>query len=414
LLATLVILPASARGFDLDRYAWEFPAVTAIPQEQVADLKSQLTAQIDDILAAGNLTPWRVNHADEFTDAYFVYLEPGRIITTLAWAYPYLPADRQAAVMNYVRQQFGSETFAPWNAGRLSADVAGTRREFHPINRIGNWTTNWQATRPTIQSLYGAWLWAYRANDFQSEKPHWASIKACYQAKLSQGDIYSTMNAHLAMLRLAEAFGDKAMQGAARLNLSNNLQMGLSFAGDLDINTDQPRMSQVEKNTLRMYLANNNGGLYWPKQNGTIYRGMMFLSISPEIGRYLAENVKQQTLLRHNYGKSRFPLWWMIDAPYFQRDYTGDEGVGLVQPEMMGMLFPIEKWVVGADATTLAGYMASAPSCRGDCVWIEALVDTIEAFGSTHWIDVRSKTPGNRAFPSTSDISTPTPSGSRK
>jgi hypothetical protein len=392
LLATLVILPASARGFDLDRYAWEFPAVTAIPQEQVADLKSQLTAQIDDILAAGNLTPWRVNHADEFTDAYFVYLEPGRIITTLAWAYPYLPADRQAAVMNYVRQQFGSETFAPWNAGRLSADVAGTRREFHPINRIGNWTTNWQATRPTIQSLYGAWLWAYRANDFQSEKPHWASIKACYQAKLSQGDIYSTMNAHLAMLRLAEAFGDKAMQGAARLNLSNNLQMGLSFAGDLDINTDQPRMSQVEKNTLRMYLANNNGGLYWPKQNGTIYRGMMFLSISPEIGRYLAENVKQQTLLRHNYGKSRFPLWWMIDAPYFQRDYTGDEGVGLVQPEMMGMLFPIEKWVVGADATTLAGYMASAPSCRGDCVWIEALVQTIEAFGSTRWVDVRLKT----------------------
>ena len=150
-------------------------------------------------------------------------------------------------------------------------------------------------------------------------------------------------------------------------------------------------MSQVEKNTLRMYLANNNGGLYWPKQNGTIYRGMMFFSISPEIGRYLAENVKEQTLLRHNYGKSRFHLWWMIDAPYFQRDYTGDEGAGLVQPEMMGMLFPIEKWVVGADATTLAGYMASAPSCRGDCVWIESLVQTIEAFGSTRWIDVRSK-----------------------
>lgn len=91
LLASLVILPASARGFDLDRYAWEFPSVSPIPQDRVTDLKSQLTAQIDDILAAGNLTPWRVNHADEFTDAYFVYLEPGRIITTLAWAYPTFP-----------------------------------------------------------------------------------------------------------------------------------------------------------------------------------------------------------------------------------------------------------------------------------------------------------------------------------
>ena len=57
LLATLAILPTSARGFDLDRYAWEFPAVSAIPQDQAADLKSQLTEQIDDILAAGSLTP---------------------------------------------------------------------------------------------------------------------------------------------------------------------------------------------------------------------------------------------------------------------------------------------------------------------------------------------------------------------
>ena len=70
----------------------------------------------------------------------------------------------------------------------------------------------------------------------------------------------------------------------------------------------------------------------------------------PEIGRYLAENVREETLKRHAYGKSRFPLWWMLDAPYFQRDYTGDEGVGLVQPEMMGSIFPIERWVVGADA----------------------------------------------------------------
>jgi hypothetical protein len=391
LLATVVIIPNFARGLDFDRYAWEFPSTTAIPPDQVADLKLQLTEQIDVILAAGNLTPWRVNHADEFSDAYFVYLEPGRIITTLAWAYPHLAADRQIAVKNYVHEQFASGTFAPWNLGRLSADVAGTRREFHPINHIANWNPNWQSARPTIQSLYGAWLWAYRANDFKSIKPYWSSITNCYQAKLSQADIYSTMSAHVALLRLAEAFGDAGMKAAAFLNLSNNLQMGLNFNGDPSINTDQARMSQVEKNTLRMYLANNNGGLYWPKQNGSIYRGMMFFSISPEIGRYLAENVKEQTLLRHNYGKSRFPLWWMVDAPYFQRDYTGDEGIGLVQPEMMGMLFPVEKWVVGADAPTLAGYLASAPSCRGDCVWIEALVQTIEAFGVNRWTDVRSK-----------------------
>jgi hypothetical protein len=197
------------------------------------------------------------------------------------------------------------------------------------------------------------------------------------------------MNAHIAMIRLAHSFSDVPTERAAWMSLSNHLQMGLSFQGDPSINTDESRMSPVERNTVRMYLKNNNGGLYWHKQDGSIYRGMMFYCISPEIGRYLAENVREQTLKRHASGTSHFPLWWMLDAPYFQRDYTGDEGVGLVQPEMMGMIFPIERWVVDASPSTLTRYLASAPSCRGDCVWIESLVQTIEAHGKTRWVDVR-------------------------
>lgn len=393
LLALVTAAPAATPPLDVDRYAWEFPTVSAIPAAGVASLRTELLAQVDDVLAAGNLTPWRVNHADEHTEAYFVYLEPGRIVTTLAWAYPHLDAARQAAVKRYVHAQLQSETFAPWNPGRLPADVAGTRREFHPLNRVGNWTPNWQASRPTIQSLYGVWLWAYRAGDFAAIGPHWDRIRACYAAKLAQGDIYSTMNAHVAMVRLAAAFQDAEAGRSAWLNLSNHLQMGLAFSGDPTIHTDEARMSQVEKNTVRLYAKNNNGGLYWRKQDGSIYRGMMFHGVSPEIGRYLAENVRAETLRRHADGTSRFPLWWMLDAPYFQRDYTGDEGVGLVQPEMMGMIFPIERWVVGAEAATLAGYMASAPSCRGDCIWLESLVQTIEAHGQTEWRDVRNPQP---------------------
>ena len=327
---------------------------------------------------------------DELTDAYFVYLEPGRIITTLAWAYPHLPAARQEAVRRYVHEHFQSGIQAPWNPSRLSADMAGTRRG-SPSVRVGNWTPDWQSARPTLQTLYGVWLWAYRARDFESVRSHWNKIKTCYQVKLAQGDIYSTMNAHIAMVRLAEVFQDAEIRPIAWMNLSNNLVMGLSFRGDPNIRTDEKRMSPVERNTMRLYGRNNNGGLYWPKQDSSIYRGMMFHCVSPEIGRYLAENVREETLKRHADGMNRFPLWWLIDAPYFQRDFTGDEGVGLVQPEMMGMLFPIERWVADANAATLAGYLASSPSCRGDCVWIESLVQAIEARGRTRWRDVRSK-----------------------
>jgi len=65
-----------------------------------------------------------------------------------------------------------------------------------------------------------------------------------------------------------------------------------------------------------------------------------------------------------------------------------------VQPDMMGMIFPIERWVADADAATLAGYLASAPSCRGDCVWMECLVQAIEAYGQTRWQDVRRRAKG--------------------
>ncbi len=379
----------TALPLDVDRYAWEFPQARDIPAEPTASLRAELLVQVDDILQSGHLTPWRVSHADEAAEACFVYLEPGRIVATLAWAFPHLPADRQAAVRRYVHREFESETFAPWNPGRLPANVAGTRREFHPLNRVGGWNPQWQSTRPTVQSLYGVWLWAFRAGDFAGVQPHWDQVKACYRAKLHEADIYSTMSAHVAVLRLAAAFRDADMCRQALRNLSTNLATGLGFRGDPEIGTDETSMSQIEKNTLRLYGKNNYGGLYWPKQNGTIYRGMMFHSLSPEIGRYLAENVRTETLRRHRAGVSRFPLWWLLDAPYFQRDYTGDEGVGLVQPEMMGMLFPIERWVVGTDPATLAGYLASAPSCHGDCVWIEALVQAIEAHGQTQWVDVR-------------------------
>jgi hypothetical protein len=214
-------------------------------------------------------------------------------------------------------------------------------------------------------------------------------MKACYEAKANEAGLFGTLGAHLAMVRLAERFGDAAAGRSAWLQLSNQLRRGLTFDGDPEIGTDEARMSEMEQSTLRLYGVNNNGGLYWHKQDGSIYRGMMFYSMAPAIGRYLAEHVREAVLRRHAAGVRRFPFWWMLDAPYFQRDYTGDEGIGLVQPEMMGMMFPVERWVVGAAPSALAGYMASAPSCRGDCVWIESLVQTIEAHGITLWRDVR-------------------------
>lgn len=374
---SLVLLAGSASAVDPTKYAWEAPVVTNI--SPAADyLKQQLAEQVADILKAGNLAPWRVSHADQETNAessYFVYMEQGRIVTTLAWAYPHLPAAQQQAVKTYVAGQMANSTFAPWATSRLTGSVTATRREFHQLTKVWNdWGTSWQGKLPTVQTLYGCWLWAYRANDWATIQTYWPQIKTAYNAKADQGNIYGTMGAHIAMIRLADHFGDTAMRDTALANLTTNLNAGLDFAA-------------TETKTQAMYDK-----MYDSRQNGSIYRGWMFLNLCPEIGRYIADNatLKTAALARHNSGKSSFPLWWLVDAPYFQRSYTGDEGVGLIAPDMMGQIVPMERWVVGASGATMIGYMRSAPSCRGDCVWIESLVQAIEANGTLQWVNVQA------------------------
>ena len=55
------------------------------------------------------------------------------------------------------------------------------------------------------------------------------------------------------------------------------------------------------------------------------------------------------------------------------------------------MIYPVERWVSDANATTLASYMIAGPDGLGDCYWLEPLAWTIEAHGTTRWVDVRKE-----------------------
>ena len=139
-------------------------------------------------------------------------------------------------------------------------------------------------------------------------------------------------------------------------------------------------------NYYREYYTPRNAG------PGDLYHGAMFLNVTPEIGRYLHDQVRDAALRRHEEGKHRFPLWWLVQAPYFCR-WTGDESVGL-SPEAIGMIAPLERWLVQADAATLRSYTRSVPTGKGDCYWLEMLIQAIEAHGSLTWTDVRQMPPG--------------------
>ena len=368
LVVTLLLAASPALPAEVDRYAWEFPRVTGVSGAD--EMIQQLQEEVQKILDAGRLSPLRVYYADIPTaEEYWMYTEPGRIITTLAWAYPYLTQTQQAGVQSYVAAELDSATNAPWAPYPMSP-TTGTRRELHPLERVTYRSFSFGATRPTVHTIYGLWLYAYRSRDWGTIWAHWSAIKSMYSDRSSQGDIYGTMSAHIAMARLARRFRDAATEATALNNLQAQLTAGVDLA------TIESRVSS--KYWSEMYEARRSGG---------VYQGWMFLNLSPEIGRYLAEQVRTATLARHDSGKAKYPVWWLRQAPYFCR-WTGDEGVG-IPTEMMGMVMPVERWVAQASASTLRDYLRSGPISIGDCYWLESLVQAIEATGTLAWVDVR-------------------------
>ena len=382
-----------AQTVDAAPYVWEFPAVRNISGADA--LVADLRAEVQRVLDAGRLAPLYISHADQESVGYTVYQEPCRIITTLAWAYPHLAPDQQDAVKAYVNAEFNNPTNAPWgvtsygkngNSNYPLPRHDGTPREEHPKERWWFERSDFGNNRPFLHTLYGVWLYGHRTGDWTTISNHWSAIKQIY-GNYGTGDacrLYGTMGVHVAMARLAAKFGDAAQLSAATNNLQSRLNAGLDFAAIESLARGVP--GEEWKSPYGSYP-----NMYDSRMNSSTYRGWVFLNLTPELGRYLhdaSDTLRATVLERHSAGKRTFPLWWMPKASYFNRSWTGDEGSGLV-PEVVGMIAPVERWVAQADAATLRAQMRGAPNGVGDCYWIEALVQAIEAHGSLQWLDVR-------------------------
>ena len=362
-----------AQEIAVNRYAWEFPVITDIRGAE--DLVQELREEVQTILDAGHLAPLNCRYGDLMpspTESHFVYQEPGRIITTLAWAYPHLDAGQQQAVRRYIAAELADRRFAPWGEHPMPRAV-GARRELHPMDRVWGAEEKFGVNRPSVHTLYGLWLYAFRSDDWALVESKWPEVRAAYTRRAGEGNLYGTMGAHVGVARLADRFQDAETRAAALDRLLRELQAGTNFAAVENL---------CRSNYYREYFTPRNA------DGGALYHGAMFLNVTPEIGRYLHDHVRETALRRHEEGKQRFPLWWLVQAPYFCR-WTGDESVGL-SPEAVGMIAPLERWLVQADAATLRRYTRSVPTGKGDCYWLEMLVQAIEAHGSLQWTDVRN------------------------
>jgi hypothetical protein len=365
---------------NVNKYLWEYPLQQNLTVD--ATLQAILWEEMQKVIDSGSLflRPVSCRYHDMVYEDYFLYQEPGRIIQTVALAWPYLSKAQQNNLRSMVPALFGSTIHAPWSYNQPARDE-GTRRELYEADTIWGINSYFGHNRPTIQGVYSVWLWLYRTGDTSSVQPYYEEIKTFYNYKTGEGtdpgNLYGTYCAHIGMARLARIFNDTAQISIAAGNLSANLEHGL------DIHYVDSMAFYGKQGWDAPY-----GSEYDPRRDHLVYRGFIFLNLSPEIGRYLKDTLSVEVTQRHNEGLHDFPLWWVSQAPYFCR-WTGDEGVGIPR-EVFGMIMPVERWVIGRSPSTMRSYMQSAPTGIADCYWLEALVTAIESDATDTWVDVRN------------------------
>lgn len=375
LIATFAI-GAAISGEDFSKYVWEFPEASQIqiPADKQWMIET-LREEVGKILGAGHLAPRYFNSGDLHHEGYFLYVAPGRIVTTLAWAWPHLTDEQRGKVKEYVAKELSEAKYAPWGGAKLPWNEGAGREGFDKPKAFNfdRWWGMEGQHRPSLHTFYGLWLYAHRSGDWETIKKQWDAIKKYYLEKKGAAELYSEFGAHIAVARLAHKFGDAETESAAVSAANAAFTAGLDYAG-------------IEQASLKYFNR-----LKEKRHNFLRSTHFMLMNMSPETGRFLKEHVKDAVLAKNTAVKNSYPHWWLIAPAY--GSWAGNigpdcEASGLPR-EIFGMIYPVERWVAETPAAELAKFMSSGADGVGDCFWLEGLVGTIEAFGKVEWKDVR-------------------------
>jgi hypothetical protein len=374
ILAAALACAASAQP-DLDPYLEQTPRVSDVDPQQTEALRHRLAAEVQKVLDRGMLAPLCLAYGDIPGQAVWLYTEPGRIITSMAYAYPHLPADMQPEVIEYVRAMLSNPNEQPWRP-TLKKHGEGAPRELHGETIPANpkWFPD-EDEWPRLHTYYGLWLYGDRTEDWSTVRRHWQQIKEGYRELVEHPNLihYGQLSGHIAMARLAERFNDREMAATVRKFIERDFNAAM----------DPEKIAERQDETFfGLYTGRVSRSTtfspYFPGQP------WMFLNASPEVMRFIADHVRESAVQRIEQFTDRYPIWWLAQSPYFTR-WTGDESIGLATPQAMGMMFPFHRWLLDTEPQQLRMFMRSSPTGIGDAHWMDAAVWAIESTGDTRW-----------------------------
>lgn len=372
--------PVMAQTYDI--YVWSYLQPTNITG--VDDLKTKLESEVNKIIRAGHLAPFRALYGEgRNVGGQYYWYQHYATVYTLSLAYPYLSASTKTALAQYLKTEIAS--YPPWKTTLLPA--TGTKRQndyFSPglfEQEYANHTE--YGNRPQLFALYATWLYAQNTGDWDTINTNWSTITSYNTNRRSTevGKYYSAIAGSIGLARMAQYRNDTAVMNAAVTDANTGFNNGKNFA-------------QYSQNATTAYQF--NCGEAWSYCIGGTYQGFQFIDITPEIGRQFREDpVLTAAILGNSTSDSYslkkaeyiYPLWYMAQAPS-GNVYFG-EGSGL-PPDAKAMIFPIKVWVQQIPANELRRYLDISDALLGDYYYIQNLIRTIEAHGTECWEDART------------------------
>lgn len=351
--------------------------VTQLGEEQLrehSDLVGRINRQIREIVTRDSLAPLRLAFGDQPWEAYYLYYERGRVVKTLAMAYPYVTDELQGMIRDYMEKLMKNPSEQPWNKG-IKERTEGVSRHLHgEIVDKGSYLKIKEC--PLAYVLYGFWMYADRVGGDEWAREYFDSLMKAYQRINIEPKTYSQVGAYIAMARLAGMAGE----AEAQKRIENQFYQKYEDLADLE---KMEKTMEGETRWKKFYEKRNEK--YFPGQP------WMFLDAPPEVWRYLLQEQFRDVTRRIVELMNRYPTGWLYQAPLFTR-WTGDESIG-VPSEMMGIVIPFLRHTsvnVEKLPETMKKVMRSSATGYGDLYYIESLILVLEAHGDLQWVDTRA------------------------
>lgn len=332
--------------------------------EAAEPLRASLRAEVEKVLAAGRLAPFRTLYGEG--GLRYHWREPWQMVYTLSRAMPYLEPATQDRVRAYLRDRIAEAP--PWQPQLLGPE--GTLRQPVDVERpLFNAGCQGGETRSAFFP-YALWAYADTTGDWETVRANWPAIQQAFARKVDPRPTLETLSGAIGMHRLATHLDDDA----AAQNALSIVEGFLRAATDFET---------IRANATRAYTGQER----WNREAQGIVHA--FLNLTPEAARLLAGSpeLKAGAEAHAAAGRRAWPFWWMAQAPIGAAGYYG-EGC-CAGPEQREMLFAYEAWVAGLPAATLARYTDVPDALIGDCSYLQNVVTAIEAQGQAQWQPIR-------------------------